>query len=263
MRRIDYHMHTKFSGDSEADPEEHIRQALRLGLDEICFTDHRDFDYPIDTFELDVPAYFKEMRALQEKYKDQIRIKIGVEIGLDRDHIQEINDFINGADYDFVVGSIHVIRHTEFYYGDYFKGKTKEEAHREFFTEELACVQSFDCFNVLGHMDYIMRYGPYADKRVDHRQWASLIDEILKTLIAKGKGIEVNTSGYALNKTCGFPNYDVVSRYKELGGSIITIGSDAHTSDRVGEHVDDVIQHYQKIGFDDVTTFTKRVKDDL
>ena len=46
MRKIDYHMHTHFSGDSEASPREHIEQAIRMGLDEICFTDHRDFDYP-------------------------------------------------------------------------------------------------------------------------------------------------------------------------------------------------------------------------
>ena len=91
--------------------------------------------------------------------------------------------------------------------------------------------------------------------------YQDIIDEILKTLIQKGKGIEVNTSGYALNKTCGFPNFDIVKRYKELGGTIITVGTDSHTSDRVGEHVEDVLKQYQEIGFDDVTTFTKRVKD--
>ncbi len=258
MRRIDYHMHTKFSGDSEADPREHIQQAIKLGLDEICFTDHRDFDYPIDTFELDTKAYFKELRALQEEYKDQIPVKIGVEMGLDTDHIDEINEFISANPYDFVIGSIHVIHHTEFYYGDYFNGKTKEEAHQEFFDETLKCVQTFDCFNVLGHMDYIQRYGPYEDKSIDYDRYQDTIDEILRTLIAKGKGIEVNTSGYALRKTCGFPKYEIVQRYYDLGGRIITMGSDAHTSDRVGEHMDDVARHYEKIGFQDVTTFSKR-----
>jgi len=261
MRAIDYHMHTRFSGDSGANPEEHIKQAITMDLDEICFTDHRDFDYPIDTFELDTDAYFACLRELQEKYKDQITIKIGVEIGLDMDHVQEINDFINASPYDFVIGSIHVIRHTEFYYGEYFKGKTKEEAHREFFEETLRCVQNFDCFNVLGHLDYIMRYGPYEDKRVDHALYRDTIDEILKTLIQKDKGLEVNTSGYAVNGDCGFPNFDIIQRYYDLGGRIITVGTDSHTSDRVGEHVADVLDHYKQIGFEDVTTFTKRVQD--
>lgn len=261
MRKIDYHMHTRYSFDSEAEPRDHILQAIKMGLDEICFTDHRDFDYPIDPFELDVEPYFKEMRALQTEFKDQITIKIGVEIGLDTDHIDEINDFINASPYDFVIGSIHVIHHTEFYYGEFFKGKTKEEAHREFFEETLKCVETFDCFNVLGHLDYIMRYGPYEDKRVDHARYQDLIDAILMTLIKKGKGIEVNTSGYATNGDCGFPNFDIVRRYKELGGTIITVGTDSHTSDRVGEHVADVIEHYQTIGFKDVSTFTKRQLD--
>ena len=261
MRHIDYHMHTAFSGDSEASPREHIETAIKRGLDEICFTDHRDFDYPIDSFELDTKTYFHDLLQLKEEYKDRIMIKIGVEIGLDCDHYEEINEFINSSPYDFVIGSIHVIRHTEFYYGDFFNGKSKEEAHREFFEETLRCVKTFDCFNVLGHLDYIERYGPYEDRSIDYNLYKDLIDDILKTLIHKGKGIEVNTSGYKLRKTCGFPCFDIVKRYKELGGTIITVGTDAHTSDRVGEHVDDVISHYQEIGFEDVTTFTKRVKD--
>ena len=157
MRKIDYHMHTHFSGDSEASPREHIEQAIRMGLDEICFTDHRDFDYPIDTFDLDTDAYFMELSALKNEYVDRITIKIGVEVGLDMDHIDEINTFVAQCPFDYVIGSIHVIHHTEFYYGEFFKGKTKEEAHREFFEETLKCVQTFDCFNCLGHLDYIMR----------------------------------------------------------------------------------------------------------
>ena len=94
MRKIDYHMHTHFSGDSEASPREHIEQAIRMGLDEICFTDHRDFDYPIDTFDLDTDAYFMELSALKNEYVDRITIKIGVEVGLDMDHIDEINTFV-------------------------------------------------------------------------------------------------------------------------------------------------------------------------
>lgn len=261
MRKIDYHLHTRFSFDSEADPESYIQKAIKEGFDEICFTDHRDFDYPIDPFELDLSSYFPTMEALRDQYANQIKVKIGVEMGLDTDHIQEINDFVASAPFDFVIGSIHVIHHTEFYYGEYFKNKTKEEAHKEFFLETLKCVQTFDCFNILGHLDYIMRYGPYTDKSVDHQAYQDIIDEILLTLIKKGKGIEVNTSGYKVNKTCGFPNFDIIKRYYELGGRIVTVGSDSHVVETVGSHVEDVLKAYQKIGFEDVTTFTKRKKD--
>ncbi len=264
MRKIDYHMHTKFSADSEASPREHIEQAIKLGLDEICFTDHRDFDYPEMPFELDTVSYFKELHALKEEYKNQITIKIGLEIGLDLDFIEEINTFVNANPYDFVIGSIHVIHQTEFYDPAlYFQNKTKQQAHKEFFDNTLECVQTFDCFNVLGHMDYICRYGPYGDNSVDHILYQDIIDEIFQTLISKNKGIEVNTSGYSLRGNCGFPNFEQVQRYYDFGGRIITVGTDSHTSDRVGEHVEDVIKEYQRIGFDDVSTFTKRHRDIL
>lgn len=258
MRAIDYHMHTCFSGDCEADPREHVKQAILMGLDEICFTDHRDFDYPIDSFDLDIEKYYQTIMVLKEEFKDEIKIKWGIEIGLDMNYQKEINKLIDRYPFDFVIGSIHVIDHTEFYYGDFFKGLSKEQAHRYFFEETLRCVKNFDCFNVLGHLDYIMRYGPYENKMIDHDKYQDLIDEIFKTLIAKNKGIEVNTSGYALLKTCGFPNFEQVKRYYDLGGQIITIGTDSHTSDRVGEHVEDVKINLEKIGFKDVTTFTNR-----
>ena len=258
MRVIDYHMHTHFSGDSEANPREHVLKAIEMNLDEICFTDHRDFDYPIDSFELDVENYYQEIQSLKEEFKDQIKIKWGIEMGLDLDHQEEIENLIQQYPFDFVIGSIH---HTEFYYGEFFKGKTKEQAHREFFEETLKCVKAFDCFNVLGHLDYIVRYGPYEDKTVDHQKYQDIIDEIFKTLIQKGKGIEVNTSGYRDLKTCGFPNFEQVQRYYDLGGRIITIGTDSHTSDRVGENCLNVAKKYQEIGFDDVSTFTQRKRD--
>lgn len=262
MRKIDYHMHTHFSADSEANPREHIEKAIQMGLDEICFTDHKDFNYPFCPFDLDADAYFKELKILQNEYQDQIRMKIGIEMGLDLDYVDKINHFIEEHDYDYVIGSIHVIGQTEFFEpADFFKGKTKEEAHQEFFENTLECVKTFDCFNCLGHLDYICRYGPYEDKHVDHFLYQDIIDEILKTLIQKGKGIEVNTSGYRDLKTCGFPNFDIVQRYYDLGGRIITVGTDSHTSDRVGEYVQDVINEYQRIGFKDVSTFTKRVRD--
>lgn len=262
MRKIDYHMHTHFSADSEASPREHILTAIDKGLDEICFTDHRDFHYPDYPFELDTKAYFQELKQLQKEFQNQITIKIGLEIGLDLDYIDEINAFVEANDYDYVIGSIHVIHQTEFYEPAlFFKNKTKEEAHKEFFMNTLACVQTFDCFNCLGHLDYISRYGPYLDKSVEHQKYQDIIDEIFKTLIQKGKGIEVNTSGYKERQTCGFPTFEQVKRYYDLGGRIITIGTDSHTSDRVGEHVEDVIREYQKIGFKDVSPFTKRVRD--
>lgn len=106
-----------------------------------------------------------------------------------------------------------------------------------------------------------MRYGPYDNKKVEHTKYQDIIDEIFKTLIDKDKGIEVNTSGYAVNGNCGFPNYNQVKRYFDLGGRIITIGTDSHTVDRIGQHVEDVKDNLKKIGFKEISTFTNRIVD--
>lgn len=260
MRKIDYHLHTCFSFDSQADPIDHIEQAIALGLNEICFTDHYDFDYPDADFTMDITAYFRTLNALKVKYTSQIKIKIGIEMGLDLQHQEEINHLLNKYPFDFVIGSIHVIDHQEFEKDGYFVGKTKEEAHRHYFQTCLDCAKKFDHFSVFGHYDYIERYGPYDNKKVDLNLYQDLINDFLKTVISKNIGLEVNTSGFRIREE-GFPQYIILKRYYDLGGRIVTIGSDSHTSDRVGQHVDEVIHTLEKIGFEDVATFTNRIMD--
>lgn len=261
MRRIDYHMHTWFSSDSNANPEEHVQKAIEMGLDEICFTDHYDVDYPGEKFELDIIKYTEYISKLKEKYKDKITIKIGIEMGLDPIHKNKINQLISSYPFDFVIGSIHAVGNTEFLEGGFFKGKTKQQAHTDYFNQCIACVDTFDCFNCFGHLDYIERYGIYDDNSVDTEYFMDLIDLFLKKIIFKNKGIEVNTSGYLLRSE-GFPKKSIIQRYYELGGRIITIGTDSHTSDRIGQHVDDVIEILKNIGFTDVTTFTNQIPND-
>lgn len=245
---IDYHIHTENSFDSNQEPEAYIIKAIELGMDEIRFTDHHDFAYPIDNFELNVVDYFLELEPLRSKYEDQIKIKIGVEIGLDLDFVDEINNFIASNPFEFVIGSIHVINGTEFYYGEYFKGLTKDEAHAKYFKTVLECVKKFDCFDVLGHLDYISRYGPYENKAVNYDLHRDIIDEIFMALIAKGKGIEVNTSGYRTIKA-PFPDFDLIERYYHLGGRVITVGSDSHSEATLATYNQEVIWKLESMGF--------------
>jgi histidinol-phosphatase (PHP family) len=187
-------MHTHFSADSEEAARNHVIEAIDYGLDEIYFTDHRDFDYPGIPFDLNVPAYFEEIQALQMAFEDKIVIKIGLEIGLDLDFVQEINEFVAQAPFDFVIGSVHVIHQQEFCADDhrYFNGKTKLEAYQEYLDAILECVQKFDCFNSLGHLDYIVRYAPYQDKYIERSAFQQTLTDILKALVEKNKALEVN-----------------------------------------------------------------------
>lgn len=259
MKRVDYHVHTHFSADSQEDVVHHIEKAISIGLEEICFCDHQDFHYPGTPFDLDVEAYYKEIQAYKEQYASQITIKWGIEVGLDCNYIKEINSLIESYPFDFVIGSIHVIKDTEFYDPAlFFLNKTKEQAHHDFFQETLKAIRSFDCFHVLGHLDYIVRYGPYEDKTIQYDLHQDIIDEILKTLIEKQIGLEINLSGYKVHGTCGFPNFTILQRYYDLGGRILTTGSDSHVCDTLGYCLEDAHKKLQEIGFKEISTFKEK-----
>ena len=250
MKIIDYHIHTHHSGDCEQDMEKAVLKAIEMELDEICFCDHFEVNYPHYDFSLDIDAYYEEVKLMQKKYQHKIKILFGVEIGLDIDYQNEINTFVKKYPFDFVIGSIHSIHGQEFYApAHFFDDKTKDQAHEDFFEATLKCVQTFDCFDVLGHLDYIVRYGPYNDKSIDYIKHQNIIDEILKTLIQKNKGIEINTSGYLSYQTEGFPKFDIVKRYFDLGGQLITVGSDAHVKERIGQNCQKTLEAIEKLKY--------------
>ncbi len=257
MRRIDYHTHTIFSPDAKSQPEEHILEAIKKGLDEICFTDHNDFVFE-PKWLLKADAYFNALLPLKEKYKDQIKVKIGIEVGLDMKSKERTEILVRSYPFDFVIGSIHSIDLCDFAAEpSFYEGKTKQQVHAEYFDAMKTCVEAFDCFDVLGHLDYVRRYGPYEDLSIDYAYHQPVIDEVFKTLIRKGKGIEINVSGFKRFHE-GLPNYLEAKRYYELGGRILTMGTDSHIACDVGTYIDQAIDIYGDIGFDDVTTFTQR-----
>lgn len=260
MRKIDYHTHTIFSPDAKSQPEEHILQAIKEGLEEICFTDHNDFNEVTDIWELDADAYFKVLLPLKEKYKDQIKVKIGIEVGLDMKSKKETEKLVSSYPFDFVIGSIHSINLVDIALDGYFDGKTKNDAHLAYFNAMLECVKEFDCFDVLGHLDYVRRYGPYENKDVEYEKYQHIIDEVYKVLISKGKGIEINLSGFRQFDE-GLPCKAQVQRYYDLGGRILTMGTDSHIYSDVASNLDKAFKMYDDIGFEDVSTFTQRVRD--
>ena len=258
MRSIDYHMHTRFSGDSEADPREHVIQAIKMGLDEICFTDHRDFDYPIDVFDLDVEGYYQTIMALKKEFADKIIIKWGIEIGLDMNHQLEINNLINQYPFDFVIGSSHVVHGCDPYYGEFFKNRRESDCYREYFESILENLRVFSDIDVYGHIDYIVRYGPNQNRDYSYEGYQDVLDEILRTLIHKNTGIEINTGGYHYGLGEPNPCTAVIRRYRELGGEIITIGADAHSPDKIAFAFDKAAAVLKDCGFRYYTIFKGR-----
>lgn len=253
---FDYHMHSDFSEDCFTPMEHTIEAAIKKGLTEICFTEHMDYDYPDPdfTFELDVRAYDKKIKAMQEKYAKDITIKKGIEIGVQPHVLERNRQLIQQEEFDFVICSLHVSDKKDLHNGDFFVGRTPEEAYRFFYEELLYCVQHFDDYNILGHLDLVKRYQTLNTDEDFH----DIIREIFNEIIPKGKGIEVNASGFAYDLGTAMPSRDILTLYKACGGEVITIGSDAHKAEHVAHRFPEMIQQLDQIGFRYLATFTEQ-----
>lgn len=255
----DTHLHCNFSGDSTADPEDMINSAIKKNLDGICFTDHIDWDYPGPTpFSFDGEEYFKVLCALKEKYRERLDIHIGVELGL-QPHLKErYADFVSRFDFDQVIGSSHVVHGFDPYYPEYYVGKTEDDAYLEYFESVLENLEIFDDFDVYGHLDYVVRYGPNKNANFSYEKYRDIIDEILRKIISKGKGIELNMSGYKYGLSHPNPTEEILLRYRELGGEILTLGADAHAPEHVAFDYDRLPRLLKDAGFYYYTVFEKR-----
>ncbi|AVQ28892.1 PHP domain-containing protein [Fusobacterium ulcerans] len=229
----DYHVHSEFSGDSTQDMEEIIQKAISLGLQEIALTDHLEYDIEgmTDRWVLKVDKYVKRVLELKEKYKKEIDVKLGVEVGVQTHTREYLEGVVSSYPFDFVINSSHAINRIDLAFGEIQEGKTKEEVQALYFDNVLKNVELYDKFNVYGHLDFVTRYGGPKYRGLNYKENFDRIDAVLKKLIEKGKGIEINTSGFRYKEDRFYPCADIVKRYYELGGEILTIGSDAHVKE--------------------------------
>ena len=270
MIQADMHMHTWFSTDSEACPCDMADEAVRKGLKTICFTDHFDKD-DLEWGEegiFDVDAYFVEMQKLQEEYAGKLNIRIGIELGFRtylKDYYEELT---KKYPFDFVIGSVHNVPYKKDAEGNIlytdpaaeklFTDRTDKEAYRLMMETTLENVRTSDCFQTLGHLDYVVRYGKSREKEYSYTDYADIIDEILKLLIEKEKGLEVNSAGLKYGLPFAHPHPDVLKRYRELGGEIITIGADAHKPEHIAYDFAKAEELLKACGFKYYTEFSKQ-----
>lgn len=256
----DQHMHCNFSGDSDALPEDMIKAGIAHGLSGICFTDHLDYNYPEEPniFLLDFDNYFKVLSDLREKYADKISVNIGIELGLQPQAAGQNLAVAEKYPFDFIIGSSHVVNHMDPYYPEFFAGRDEDAAYMEYFESVLENINSGVDFDVYGHIDYVVRYGPNKNAFYTYEKFKDIIDEILTQLISKGKGIEVNTGGFKYGLGHPNPTADIIKRYRELGGEIITMGADAHVPEYVAYEFDKTAQIIKKCGFKYYTVFKNR-----
>ena len=265
----DYHVHTEYSDDSVYPMEEVVKDAVRMGLEELCFTDHVDYGVKLDwesgkTIEyrngeplanVNYPEYIKEIKRLQDLYGDRIRIKTGLEFGIQVHTIPEYERLFERYDFDFILLAVHQVEDKEFWNQEFQKGRTQQEYQERYYEEMLKLVKEYKHYSVLAHVDLIARYdqaGEYAFEKIK-----PFLEEILKTVIADGKGIEVNTSYHRYGLKDTTPSRKILELYRELGGEIITIGSDSHKPEHLGAYVKEAKEMLKKLGFQQFCTYEK------
>lgn len=261
----DTHLHTHFSGDSSALPKDMVRAAISRGLDGICITDHLDYDYceEPEAFLLDLARYREDITALQQQYDGIFPILYGIELGL-QPHIVEDNlKVTNSYPFDFVIGSSHVVNHVDPYYAKFYENRPEDEAYLEYFESILENLHTDADYDVYGHLDYVVRYGPNKNRFYSYAKFADVIDEILRLLIQKGKGIELNTAGFKYGLGHPHPTEEILRRYHELGGEILTIGADAHKPEHIAYDFAKVPAILKEAGFSYYTVFRQRKPDFL
>ena len=255
----DCHIHTNFSSDSKALPEDQILSAQQKGLSYICFTDHEDMDYfRPNEFQLDLPIYTSYMEQLRSSYAHKVNIGIGIEVGLQPHLTKQLPQFLSAYPFDFIIGSSHMVQHMDPYFPEFWENGDEKQCILSYYEDTLKNIQTFDCFDVYGHIDYIIRYRPDKSKPYCYKDYADILDEILRQLIQKGKGIECNTAGFKYGLGQPNPEPNLLSRYQELGGEILTIGSDAHQPEHIAYDFSKLPPLLKKCGFRYYTIFRER-----
>ncbi len=255
----DYHTHTFFSDDCSVSMADMIEAACKAGLKEIAITDHYDPDYPDKAFpfDLDFQRYHKELNKAVEKYKDKIKIVKGIEIGIQHGKsLKKCKTEANAFNYDFILGSFHCAEGYDLYGTSFFKNRSVEKSYEAFYLYMLSCLKEYKDYDVLSHFNIIDRY---SERIPEDSVYMDIVDEILKLVISDGKGIEINTSSFRYNmgeRTT--PAKNILQRYKELGGEIITTGSDAHKTSDVNYKLDYAREMIKSAGIKYITTFEKR-----
>ena len=274
----DYHLHCEYSDDSNEPMENQIQEAITLGLDEMCFTDHvdygikRDWDDPegiiirhaiehgkeVDLVLANVnyPKYFEALNMYQKKYASSISIKKGLEFGIQSITVDAYEKLYASYqdDLDFVLFSMHQVNNLEFWTQDFQKEKTQKQYNDEYYKEIYQTMQIFHHYSCLAHLDLLARYDENGIYPFENEK--DIIAEILKYAIRDGKGIEINTSSWKYGLKDTQPSRAILKLYKDLGGKIITVGSDAHETKYLASHIKDAYAILKnEIGINEICTF--------
>jgi len=230
---FDSHIHTAFSADAEMTAVEALTAAEKQGLG-LVFTEHLDYDYPAagaEEFIFNPEEYW----AAYEPLRAEGNLSLGVEMGMMASARAKNAAFLQRVPFDFVLGSIHFLDVKDLYFAETFEGRAKPEMYHEYFTVMRDEIYAHPFINVLAHIDYIARNAPFENPEISYGEFTDDMDAVLRALVETDTVIEINTR--RLGAPRGIKELaPVYRRYRELGGRAVTIGSDAHVPNAVGNH---------------------------
>ena len=264
--KMDTHIHTSFSTDSETDMQKQILTSYKKGLEGICITDHMDYNFPESALEhpvdgipfcFDLDDYFKRIHTLQKTAP--LPVYTGVECGLQflADVVDKNKALCKNKEFDYIIGSLHLVDGKDPYYPSFWKNQEPTECIQTYFEKIYDNITTFHEMDSLGHLDYIVRYAPTGYK-YEPVQFREIIEAILQVLIQKDLALEINTSGFKTPLSRQNPHEKIIEWYLALGGEMVTIGSDAHSPEFLAFHFDEVAVLLKKYGIRQYTVFEKR-----
>jgi histidinol-phosphatase (PHP family) len=264
MRLSDQHIHSAGSPDCDTPLPVMARAAREIGVEHLCFTDHIDIDDCLTGgLNAECPGSWSRVRegylAALPDVPAGVELCLGMELG-EANHCPELAlKLAAEPELDLVLGSLHNLRNTPDFYYLRYESEAQCEALNRRYLEELLELSALPCFDVMAHIGYTRRYMRRAgfEAALDRERFGDLLEALLRNLIEKGKGIEVNCSG--LREGAGtFPGLPVLRLYRELGGEIITVGSDAHSPSTAGTGIAQGFELLREAGFRHVALFRRR-----
>ena len=256
IKMPDYHLHTTLCNHAYGEMEDYVEHAINIGLEEIGFAEHMPVmpEKHLCISYDDLPFYIERVKRLRDSYSDKITIKLGAEIDMDLDRVDEIESIIENSEFDYVIGSIHYLNDWPFdqiQYKDKFEKGDIDEIYERFFEAIIRAARS-GLYDIAGHIDNLKRMGyhPKSDMTKCYERVASVLKEM-------DVAIEINTSGYDYPAGESYPSTPflrILNRY----GVPVTFGSDSHRPEHVGRHFERAYRVLKEAGYDSVAYFEGR-----
>lgn len=257
---IDIHLHTRFSFDSNEEPQNYLNKAKNIGIKTIGFSEHYDYDAILDG-ETDVSLtslneYFENCKKL-ELSNQSINILKGIEFGYRKSCVSHYKELLDLHPFDYIINSVHTIQgRGDCFHDKFFSGRPLSDCYLEYLKCVLESVYADYDYQIIGHLGYVCRYRQ-SEQKLIYKDYKDIIDEILSAIISRDKCLEINTSSGTSG--CSFlPNEDVIKRYIQLGGKLISFGSDAHLAEAYMRKADQLKAFLKRLGIGELYYFKER-----